>query len=318
MWKVFFSWCFFLFVVASTTVSAQSILGNRSTNNGFQLTNLLIPEREIRQGGPPRDGIPSIDSPKFISPDQVDFMKDSDYVLGVVHKGIAKAYPISILNYHEIVNDRFDNENIVITYCPLCGSGMAFLGNIQGQNKTFGVSGLLYNSDVLLYDRQTQSLWSQIMGKAVSGVESGKELTFIPTFYTTLKHWKTLHTETLVLSTQTGHQRDYTTTPYQGYEKTDLLMFPVNNSSNKLAKKARVLGVEVDGKYKAYPLKQLRRTKQAIIEDSFNGQDLQIHFDKASESARVVKADGTEIPGVTLFWFAWYAFHPETEIYIRK
>ena len=196
----------------------------------FKMNNLRIPYEEIRRGGPPKDGIPSIDHPKFLTPSEATFLHDEDYVLGVEINGIAKAYSIQILNYHEIVNDWFGDLPIVITYCPLCGSGASFSASIDGEHFTFGVSGLLYNNDVLIYDRKTESLWSQIMGEAVSGEASGTPLKLVPTNHTTWKNWKREHPDTKVLSIETGYDRDYTNTPYSKYENTDNLMFPVNQS----------------------------------------------------------------------------------------
>ncbi|MBZ9731653.1 DUF3179 domain-containing protein, partial [Salegentibacter sp. JZCK2] len=117
---------------------------------GFDLSNASIPISEIKDGGPPKDGIPSIDSPKFLSASKAILSKN-DRILGVYENGIAKAYPIAIMNYHEIVNDDFEGKAVVITYCPLCGSGIAFNAKVNDKILNFGVSGLLYNSDVLLY-----------------------------------------------------------------------------------------------------------------------------------------------------------------------
>ncbi len=282
--------------------------------NGFKLINLRIPLEEIRSGGPPRDGIPSIDRPDFTSAGEAGFLRDDDYVLGVVRNGVAKAYPIRIMNYHEIVNDEFHGKPVVVTYCPLCGSGMAFDARVGGKTRTFGVSGLLYNSDVLLYDRQTESLWSQIMMQAVSGKASGTELEMLPTAHLTWKEWKERHPETLVLTTDTGHRRDYTRSPYERYESSPDLMFPVDEESDILSKKEKVIGVEIDGKFKAYPFSELKKAK-GTVSDTFQGVDLKIQYNKKTETARVTDAAGEDIPAVTLYWFAWYAFHPETEVY---
>ena len=148
-----------------------------SSKNGFDVGNSSIPVAEILSGGPPRDGIPSIDDPHFITSDRADFLDPEDRVIGVSRNGEARAYPIAIMNWHEIVNDRIGDESIVVTYCPLCGTGMVFLAP---PGLEFGVSGLLYNSDVLLYDRQSESLWSQIMMQAVSGERLGEKLNLLP------------------------------------------------------------------------------------------------------------------------------------------
>ena len=164
-----------LVMVVLTSVPASAL-----QMNGFDLTGASVPIDEIHHGGPPRDGIPSIDQPRFVSAVEADFLKPDDRVLGFHRPGIARAYPISILNWHEVVNDRVGGEPIAVTFCPLCGTGMVFSTRVDGRDLTLGVSGLLYNSDVLLYDRQTESLWSQIMSEAVSGPMKGSRLAFNP------------------------------------------------------------------------------------------------------------------------------------------
>jgi len=282
--------------------------------NGFELTDLRIPGDEIKQGGPPRDGIPAIDRPKFVEGREADFLEDGDRVLGVTIDGIAKAYPIRILNYHEVVNDRFGDQAVAITYCPLCGSGLAFVAGQGKERRTFGVSGLLYNSDVLLYDRQTESLWSQIMMEAVSGPASGEKLEYLPTAATTWGAWREAHPHTLALSPETGYRRDYTRSPYKGYEQLEQLMFPVARESELLKKKGWVIGVEIDGHYKAYPFNALARQGRELS-DTFRGRELHIRYDAESRSAIIRDRLGSEVPAVTMYWFAWYAFHPETEVF---
>ena len=140
-----------------------------TTRNGFYLKNSSIPINEILAGGPSKDGIPAINNPKFITAKAAKFLKPDDRVIGVFYSGVAKAYPIRILNWHEIVNDEIKNIPFVVSFCPLCGTGVVFSSTIKGQKLTFGVSGLLYNSDVLFYDKQSESLWSQLLAKAVTG-----------------------------------------------------------------------------------------------------------------------------------------------------
>ena len=148
--------------------------------NGFTIDDPLVPENEILRGGPPRDGIPSIDHPNFIS-SQAAELDSTDKVLGIHLNGVSKAYPINILNYHELVNDQFNGQAVAISFCPLCGTGIAFDAQLpNGESRSFGVSGLLYNSDLLMYDRETQSLWSQMEGKAINGPEKGTILERLP------------------------------------------------------------------------------------------------------------------------------------------
>ncbi len=283
--------------------------------NGFDLSDLRIPLNEIHKGGPPRDGIPAIDNPKFIKGNQVDFLNDSDEVLAITKNGISKAYPISILNYHEVVNDVFDQEQVAITFCPLCGSGVAFSGMINGKARTFGVSGLLYNSDVLLYDRETESLWSQLIGKAVSGSSVDQELEMVAMEQTTWKDWKSRNPNTLVLSTETGYARDYNRTPYAGYELTPNLYFPVNGKSDVLGEKDRVIGISIGDVHKAYAFDKLFGSTTNPVLDTVNGTPIQIHFNAKSNSAKITDAEGNLLSATTLFWFAWYAFHPDTMVF---
>lgn len=161
--------------------------------NGFQLDGASVPVAEVHRGGPPRDGIPALDHPIFIPASKAKFLRDDDFVLGVAIGDFVRAYPISILNWHEVVNDHFGTEAVAVTFCPLCGTGMAFSARVDGRELSFGVSGLLYNSDVLLYDRQSKSLWSQILAEAVAGPMKGHKLEFLPTAHTSWLQWRTRH-----------------------------------------------------------------------------------------------------------------------------
>lgn len=287
------------------------------TKKGFDLSNSSIPVTEIKDGGPPKDGIPSIDSPQFVKAEKAS-LRNNDRILGIFENGTAKAYPIKILNFHEIVNDEIEGKPIVVTYCPLCGSGIVFDATIDGSTYTFGASGLLYNSDVLLYDRQTESLWSQLEYKAISGPMKGKSLEIINTFNTTWENWKNKHPNTLVLSEDTGFNRNYSVDPYPDYQNSSAIYFPVANENNEFHPKEMVIGVEIEGESKAYPFSELEKTGKSIIEDAFNSKDLIIHYDVKSKSAEIFDAQGNPVPGVTNFWFAWYAFHPETEVFRNK
>ena len=283
--------------------------------NGFVIDDdSLIPARDIHSGGPPKDGIPAIEKPEFSPRGKGEQIDPDDRVLGLIHQGTAKAYPISIMNWHEIVNDRFGEEPVVVTYCPLCGSGVAYLARVKGMEVSFGVSGLLYNSDVLLYDRQTESLWSQIMSRSVSGPMKGTRLKMLALTHTNWADWKASHPDTLLLSRQTGFRRDYDKDPYSGYENSSGTWFPVKKKDPRFHPKERVLGVELDGLFKAYPFSELSKTSGAVT-DTVAGQVVTLVYNEKADSARIVGSDNREIPAITSFWFAWYAFHPETEVY---
>lgn len=288
-----------------------------ATMNGFVLDGALIPENEIFSGGPPKDGIPSIDRPAFVKATQASFLKDTDRVLALSRNGVSKAYPIRILNWHEIVNDQFGNEKIVIVYCPLCGSGTAAKAEIAGRVLEFGVSGLLYNSDVLMYDRQTKSLWSQIMFQAVTGPMKGIALPPVPVVHTTWADWRQRHPETLVLSLETGFNRNYQVNPYDGYEREESIMFPVRFRSQGYHPKEQVLGLVLDGKAKAYPFVELAKSS-GEVGDTLAGNNIRICYSHEHKAAEAFDAAGRPLPALTLFWFAWYAFHPQTEVYRAK
>ncbi len=290
-----------------------SIFGE-PVRNGFDLAGSLIPVDDILHGGPPKDGIPSIDRPVFVGARDAKDLSGKDMILGVVRNGLAKAYPVRILNWHEVVNDRFGPDPVVITFCPLCGSGVAFEARSGGRSLAFGVSGLLYNSDVLLYDRETGSLWSQIRAQAVTGALKGAWLQPVAVTHTTWTDWSARHPHTLVLSEETGYARDYARDPYAGYSKSPDLMFPVRFRAEGLHPKERVLGIVLGGKAKAYPFVELARTA-GVIADNLGGRPVRIRFSREHQSAEALDGQGRQIAAITLFWFAWAGFHPDTELY---
>ncbi len=290
------------------------LTAHSQTMKGFDLSNSSIPTGEIKDGGPPKDGIPSIDKPEFVRVNKAT-LADGDRILGVKENGIAKAYPISIMNYHEIVNDHFGDQPVVVTYCPLCGSGIAFNATIKGKTKTFGVSGMLYNSDVLLYDRETESLWSQLKYEAIAGPLAGEHLEVLNTANTTWKAWKNKNPETLVLSENTGYKRNYDVNPYPGYESSSDIYFSVSERDDRFHPKETVIGLEINGKFKAYPFSELAKMKGNTLKDNFQGKEYRIIYNSEAKSAEILDAEGKPVPAVTNFWFAWYAFHPETGVF---
>lgn len=306
-----------LILLTISTLLIGSTFTIAASMNGFILDGALIPEEEILSGGPTKDGIPSLDYPKFVKAAQAHFLRDEDQVLALKRNGIAKAYPLRILNWHEIVNDRFGDEGIIITYCPLCGSGTASEAKVAGEFLQFGVSGLLYNSDVLMYDRQTQSLWSQILSQAVTGSMKGTLLPAVAVTHTTWADWRNRHPDTLVLDANTGFNRNYQANPYGGYERDSNIMFPVRFRSEGYHPKEQVLGLVLNGKAKAYPFVELAKGS-GEISDVLAGKNIRVRYSHNHKSAEVFDSEGNVLPGITLFWFAWYTFHPETEIYRVK
>lgn len=283
--------------------------------NGFDVSNASIPVQAIQRGGPPRDGIPSIDAPKFVTAAQGG-LQDADRILGLNLNGVARAYPVRIMNWHEVVNDRLGPQPVVVTYCPLCGTGVAFHSVVGGQTAVFGVSGLLYNSDVLLYDRASQSLWSQMLQTAVSGPRKGTQLQQVPLTHTTWADWRSRFPATEVLATQTGFQRDYGRDPYSGYDRIQQLMFDVEHQDARFPPKEWVVGVEVNGKHKAYPFSELARAanRNGELVDRVANKTLRVRYDRTHGTAEVFDESGKPWPSTMAFWFAWFAFHPKTEV----
>lgn len=300
------------FALAALLLAHGAAFGERM--NGFDVTGALVPVSEIHHGGPAKDGIPAIDRPRFVKASQAGFLKDDSPVLGIHLDGEARAYPIAILNWHEVVNDRIGPDGVAVTFCPLCGTGMAFRAGTARAPVSFGVSGLLYNSDVLLYDRETQSLWSQLLARAISGPRKGATLEMLAVSHTTWRDWRKRHPRTQVLSPETGFARDYSSDPYAGYAGSESLAFPVNARSRSFHPKERVVGLSVDGAHKAYPFVELDASPRPLV-DRVGKRTVRIEFDAANRTGRAIDEAGREMPTVIAFWFAWFAFHPDTQVH---
>jgi len=186
--------------------------------------------------------------------------------------------------------------------------------NVEGKLHTFGVSGRLYKSNVLLYDHRTESLWSQLKEMAIAGPLAGKRLEKLASDRTSWKAWRKGNPHTLVLSTDTGHKRDYTVDPYEGYYKTLGIWFPVGKVRTDLSPKEMVLGIELSGKAKAYPISLLRK-KPGVLRDKVGRKGIEIEISPDGEVAGVRDEQGQAIPSIFSYWFAWQAFHPETSVY---
>jgi len=269
----------------------------------------IVPLEKIVSGGPPKDGIPSIDNPKFVESSEAFFLSADDSVIGVEYNGVAKAYPLLILVWHEIVNDMFVDTPLVITYCPLCYSSLTFVRVLNGSTVEFGTSGRLYKNDLVMYDRQpgnnqltffgsdltnAGNLWSQMLGQAIVGDRAGQKLTRIPTDVMEWKDWMRLHPETLVLSKDTGFSRSYGVDPYGGYYRSSGTLFPVENRDDRLDLKEIIFGVEYDEKYKAYPIRII--SERMVLNDVFRNRG--IAFFKVGDLA--VRAFESDVNGQRL------------------
>lgn len=337
----------------------DSITVDLSTKQSSLITEIMetdgirhiVPLDQIKSGGPPKDGIPSIDEPKFVSINQANFLTDDDLVVGLGLNGENRAYPLSILVWHEIINDSFGEKSVAVTYCPLCFTMQVFDRTINGQVTEFGTSGKLYNSNLVMYDRLTDSYWSQSLGIAITGELTGTTLKTIPFDVIRWGDWKTIHPDTVVLSTDTGHQRAYGVDPYGSYYESKEIIFPVTNSDDRLHEKEVILGFSSGKFYKAYRQSdvedmiiindQIDKTKLVLFslyekntrayDRTISGQVLEFEYDGAditdTQTGSVWNYDGLAISGkmkgIQLerlgfdpsFWFEWIAIHPDTEVY---
>lgn len=241
-----------------------------------------VPLDEISSGGPGKDGIPSIDYPQFNSVDKA-FYADTEPVVVVEVNGEAKAYPIEILIWHEIVNDTLGGVPATVTFCPLCNTAIAFDRRLDGTVYDFGVSGNLRYSDLIMYDRQTESWWQQITGTAIVGELTGKKLTSIPASIVSFADFQSTYPKGLVLSSETGYMRNYGSNPYPGYDnisRSPFLFFePVDG---RLPAMERVVTVSLNGEDAAYPFDLL--TKQKVVEDTVGGEPIVVFHQPGVDS----------------------------------
>lgn len=295
-----------------TEIKGEGELEIKVTSDGVKY---IVDPSKIIGGGPPRDGIPSIDNPKFVSVDEADqWIQDNELVLAIIYKGVKRVYPLQIMVWHEIVNENIVGDPILITYCPLCGSGIAYKRTINGEAVEFGTSGKLYNSNLVMYDRKTETYWAQIGGLAILGELTGMKLEPVSIETVVWRDWKKVHPDSEVLSQNTGFIRPYGQDPYGNYYEDSFVWFPVENRDDRIHPKTVVFGIELDGVFKAYREDDLKEL--GTIEDTVNNVNIKLERDDAGVVRVVNTATGSEIVKERDFWFAWYAFHPDTELYI--
>lgn len=290
--------------------------------NGIKITNgqkHSIPLEKILSGGPPKDGIPSIDNAQFESITKANNnVDDNDTGIAVSFNGIQRFYPYNILVWHEIVNDNVGGQPTLVTYCPLCGTGIVFEPIVNGQAVAFGTSGKLYQSNLIMYDRLTDSYWSQVLGEAVVGEQTGTKLNLLPYDVITYGNWKTEHPNGQVLSRKTGSLRNYDKTPYGDYDDNRALFFPVDNQDDRFHPKAPTFGIEVNNKNKIYPIEELEKGP-AIFTDKVDNTNITINYNTQNKTVRITNDNTKEdIVPVYGFWFSWISVHPNSDVYIAN
>jgi len=241
---------------------------------------------EILSGGPPKDGIPSIDNPNFVSVQDADeWIDDVEPVIQVAINDQVKAYPLQILTWHEIVNDTVGGVPVVVSFCPLCNTAISFERTVDGQVLDFGTTGRLRFSNLIMYDRQTETWWQQATGEAIVGQMTGTQLEFVPAALISWEEYKRANPGTLVLSRETGFNRSYGQNPYIGYDDINQSPFLYDGpeTPGELPATARVLAVEINSDTVAYPFDLLQEVN--VVNDKVGEEDIAVFWTPGTASA---------------------------------
>ena len=303
--------------IAAACAPGVDLLPPSATPSGSTPDDLDEVSRLITSGGPPPDGIPPVESPLYVPVAEASKQwKDDAVVDAFVIDGQPRAYPRLITVWHEIVNESAGGRPVSLTYCPLTGSTVVFEGTLaDGGSTTFGTSGMLYNSNLVMYDRATQSLWPQLLGVAVRGERKGERLKEIGgAATTTFGRWRARYPDGVVLSTDTGHVRAYGTSPYGDYDTSGAVMFPVRHRDERFHAKKVVVGVRMNGAALAIPKAEFiadRREARLTV----GGRELVARQDADLDAVGVVDRRTEEpVSAYDVMWFAWYAFNPTTDV----
>ncbi len=266
--------------------------------------NWTIPQDEVADGGPGKDGIPAIDTPLYIDQQSAIPRKDDEFVIGLVDSAGARAIPHDIMNWHEILNDQLDGSPVTLSYCPLTGSTLLWEAE-SNINPEFGVSGLLYKSNLILYDRNSDSHWVQMLQRAVEGQRVGETRVSLPVIETRWSTWVEMYPETTLLSRRTGFTREYDSYPYGDYLTSNRLLFPVSPRDNRLHEKERVLGVSLNNQSRVYRISQFMDGID-VINDVLGGEpivvigsrdkDLGIAFHRQVSDGTILEFNATALP----------------------
>jgi thiol-disulfide isomerase/thioredoxin len=263
-----------------------------------------VPYSEILSGGPPKDGIPAIDDPQYVSAEEADeWLKAEEPVILVQVGGDARAYPIQILMWHEIVNDATGDVPVTVTFCPLCNTGIAFERRFDGQVLDFGTTGRLRYSNLVMYDRQTETWWQQATGEGIAGEHAGRRLAFVPAAMVSWADFKATHPEGTVLSRETGHARDYGRNPYVGYDDINRspFLYAGPETPGALPPMARVATVELNDETVAYPYDVLQEVR--VANDTVGGVPIVALWAPGTASAldAASVAGGEDVGAATTF-----------------
>ncbi|MDP1546311.1 MAG: DUF3179 domain-containing protein [Anaerolineales bacterium] len=288
-----------------TNLPAESPPSGAESEFKTDFSKHTVSYSEILSGGPPKDGIPPIDAPQFIPAKEADeWLEDREPVVFVQVGDDARAYPIQILMWHEIVNDTVGGEPLIVSFCPLCNTAIAFKRTFNpstssgqsGQVLDFGTTGRLRYSNLIMYDRQTETWWQQATGDAIAGEHTGAQLEFYPASMISWEDFKTLHPSGKALSRETGYSRDYGRNPYFGYDDINQSPFLYDGATpDQLPPMARVLTLDINNEAVAYPYSALSEEK--VINDTVGGEDVVVFWVEGTASALDASniAEGREV-----------------------
>jgi hypothetical protein len=279
---------------------------------GFVLADPTVDPSKILAGGPGRDGIPVVDAPVFSPAGEATWIGRDTEVLGVEIGGAAHAFPVRTLEYHQAVNDEIGGVPVVVTFDPLAGAPRAYRREVEGRTLRFGVSGLLYNHNFLLYDRETESLWSQFTGEAIAGKLAGKRLAPVVVRQETAAVWTRRAPGSVFLRYPAPERIAYQVSPYQTYWVQDKILFPVAAEDARYHPKELVAGVVVGDVARAY-LGSIVTREGGSLEDEVAGVAIRLTYDSDTGTFGWEVPDGVRVEEA--YWLAWKAFHPDTQIW---
>lgn len=311
----------------------SNFIGDRKNpaTYGFDLSTAIIPAGEIVAAGFAKDELPALNRPGTITPEENErmrteekykYMVSTDRIIGVTVGSEARAYPLRVLNWHEVANDTLGGEPIAVTYNPLCDSAVVFSRRVGDAIYEFGVSGLLYNSNLLMFDRQPQgpgeSLWSQLLGKAVAGPSAGQALDKIPFTLTTWRDWLERHPHTEVIAPAAEYKSRYKRDPYISYFSSERVRFPVTPEpdSTFLPNKTPMVILGGSGRYKAFTYSAIEKnTSSETWETEIDGVRYRLRYLPDPPTVDVQVSEGVDRAEITYaFWFAVNAFFPGVEV----
>ena len=341
------------FGLTITSVLGINLFNSRNSSTSKQNQG-VIPAKEPRIiPDVPRDAIPPLTSPLYDEGDKAP-LRDQDFIVGYENDGDARAYPIGIMNWHEIVNETIGGKRVLVTYCPLTYTGMVFDPQIDDLELTFGNTGALFESNLVMYDSETNSSWWQVGGLSIEGALRTSRMRLLPSITTTWRDWRKVHPDSRVLSRDTGFSRPYDQDHYAEYNTSGGPVFPVSVTDPRRQPKDIVIGLEVDGAGRAYPLEEMGLD---VVIDEVKGKKVAIYSNPSKRTGVIfdpvlgdreldfrIVTDGfvdnetgsrwniggiaisgplkgsklRQIPAFTGFWFAWSTLHPESEIYAES